>query len=716
MNLSEALDAALPEIPRARLTRSRPPQLDPDLIVREDVLDGEPIVGVMQRDKANYFRFDRSQWQLASLFDGVRSYDEIATLFTESTGVGITPEIVRGFAQSMDESGFWYQTPQEKNIALSEKLMAQRNRRANRKQKINLAHISFSAWDPDQYLGWLDRKVGWFIYNPWSVTVLVGLLLFQAAVFITKWSTMGPDILLYYNFAHKSLYDLAEFWVLFLLLGFFHETAHGLTCKHFGGEVHSMGLMFLYLTPCFFVDVTEGWISASRLQRLATIIAGIWVEMTLCSLAMIVWLNTQPGERLHDFAYEIILLTGIAVVLINLNPLIKLDGYYFLTESIGIPDLKERSTAFLSGWVQGRILGLPVEVPAIPRRRLPLFVLYAFASGLYSYVLLFAVIRLTYNVASNWLAEFALLPAGFLAFGLFRGRLNSLRNVVVRYWELQFSNGFRVSPKGAALAALVLILLFVPLLRDRENAYFVVEPSRTASLHATVPGRVEEVLVAEGQAVHAGQPVLRMTSASADALRSTAEAQRSAAQYQSFHAQVRKESIGVASSAEEAARRAESLAQSTQASLDLTAPADGIVLSEDPSELVDQSVAAGEPLLEVAESGPRVARVFVPASSLKRVQSAAPVSLAPNGSFSVIRTRLTPLDGEAVVLPTGLVPHQDYKGIVLPSFYCARIELPASAAALPLGTSGKAVIFGPKRSLFERGVLMVADLVHAHVW
>ena len=61
MNLSEALDAILPEIPQARLTRAHPPRLDPDLIVRDDTLDGEPIVGVFKREKANYFRFDPGQ-------------------------------------------------------------------------------------------------------------------------------------------------------------------------------------------------------------------------------------------------------------------------------------------------------------------------------------------------------------------------------------------------------------------------------------------------------------------------------------------------------------------------------------------------------------------------------------------------------------------------------------------------------------------------------
>ena len=39
-----------------------------------------------------------------------------------------------------------------------------------------------------------------------------------------------------------------------------------------------MGLMFMYLMPAFYCDVTEVWVSASKVQRLATIIAGIWTK------------------------------------------------------------------------------------------------------------------------------------------------------------------------------------------------------------------------------------------------------------------------------------------------------------------------------------------------------------------------------------------------------------------------------------------------------
>ena len=126
MNLSEALDAALPEIPKARCTRSRPPLIDPDLVVREDVLDGEPIVGVFQRGKGTFFRFSPAQWNLALLFDGTRSYEEIAELYEQQTGVPVAPRSTRAFADNMEESDFWFKTPQEKNLALSEQLSAQR--------------------------------------------------------------------------------------------------------------------------------------------------------------------------------------------------------------------------------------------------------------------------------------------------------------------------------------------------------------------------------------------------------------------------------------------------------------------------------------------------------------------------------------------------------------------------------------------------------------
>lgn len=716
MNLSEALDAALPDIPKARMQRSRPPLLDPDLVVREDVLDGEPIVGVFQRGKGTFYRFSPAQWNLALLFDGTRSYEEISELYEQQTGVPVAAEDTRAFADNMEESDFWFKTPQEKNLRLSERLSAQRGRRAQRKSKLNLVHISFSAWDPDRYLTWIDRHIGRYIYNRWSVLAVLVLFTFETLVFIRNWNILGPDIPLYFNFTHKNLYDVAEFWLLLFGLGFVHETAHGLTCKHYGGQVHSMGLMFLYLTPAFFVDCSESWVTASRVQRLATIIAGIWVEMTICGLSMIVWMNTASGQWLHDFLYKIILITGLAVVVMNLNPLLKLDGYYFLTEFLGIPELKERSTAFVSGWFQNRVLRLPVEIPPIPRRRTLLFVTYALISGAYSYLMLYFVIRLSYNVSAKFLAEFALIPAGALAFAMFRSRLSSLGAVIGQMWKRNFGDGLRMRPRTIVAASVLLCLLFIPLWRDRENAFFVVEPVRPATLHAAVTGNVNAVLVSEGQFVSAGQPLLRMTSANASSMQSGAVAATSSARFLAVESELRGQSVGTAAADQEAAVHSRSLAHDAQSSLSITAPFNGIVLTQDPGALLNQSVSSGQSLLTLAADGPRMVRVFIPTGEMDRVHAGDEVALAPLVHFSIPRLTLAPMDGEPVPLPGGLIAHQAYAGIVLPTFYAARMNLPARFGDLPLGAAGRAVVFGERRSLLGRASSVLLNLIRAHVW
>lgn len=716
MNLSEALDAALPEIPQARLTRAHPPRLDPELVTREDVVDGEQIVAAIQRAKGTFFRFPLYQWNLAILFDGTRSYEEIAEIYSEQTGAPTPAEDVRSFADGLEESDFWYKTPQERNLALSQKLKAQRGHRAKRNSKFNLMHIRFSAWDPDRFLGWLDRAIGKYVFSRWCMLAMVLLFLFETTVFISQWHTIAPDAVLYYNFTKKSAIDLVQFWSLMLVIGFIHESGHGLTCKHYGGEVHELGFLLIYLMPAFFCDITEAWVTADRRQRLATIIAGIWIEMVVCGLGMVVWLNTSPGDWLHNLAYQLILITGLAVIVLNLNPLIKLDGYFFLTELISVADLKERSTAFLSGSFQTWVLGLPTETPVVPRRRVLFFMFYAFVSALYSYVILFLTIRFVFNVTSKAFAEFALIPAGALAFVVFRSRLRSLGGVLKRLWAAKFSSGRALRLRYLALAAVLAVVLFVPILRNREDAFYVVEPLNTLTLHSTTPGLVNAVLVHEGETVRAGQALLTMTSPAADAMAESATAQTRDASFHAFNAELQGRSVGPAEAEQDAARRSSLLAGEARSSLVVTAPEDAIVLNEDPDALLGQSVGSGEALLELADDGPRVVRVYIPTAALQRIRPGDKVALALPGRFSMVHLALAQPGGDAVNLPEGLVESQNYKGVKLPVFYSARMVLPASAGGPRFGTAGPAKIFGARRSLAEPMLTVVLNLIKAHVW
>jgi hypothetical protein len=164
------------------------------------------------------------------------------------------------------------------------------------------------------------------------------------------------------------------------------------------------------------------------------------------------------------------------------------------------------------------------------------------------------------------------------------------------------------------------------------------------------------------------------------------------------------------------------VAEEAQTSLVVRATADGRVLTPQPGELVDQQVGSGEALLTLAGDGAAEGqgeqrlRLYIPAGEINRIQPGDEVAVAPPGRFTIVRTRLTPLEGEAAMLPAGLITHQDYKGIELPTFYCARVVLPVGSPRLALATAGVAKVFGARRSLAARIVDVVADVVRAHVW
>ena len=421
MNLSEVLNVALPDLPARRIGKSFP-RLHPKLIAREQIEGGVPTVIAMVSGGTYILRFSPEQWKLVQLFNGERSYHEVAELFQEETGLALTEEDVREFADSLEEREIWYRTSLELSTTASQKLADERRRRAAK--KIDLAMITFSTWDPDDYLTRLHARLS-FVYTKWFTFLTLGAFAVMVLIFVNGWSEIWRDTVQYYTFTDKSAADLVEFWLLFCGLGFFHESAHGLTCKHFGGGVHKMGFMLVYLSPAFFCDVGEVYVYGGKWPRVAAILAGIWVELMFCSVASIVWWGTPAGSPIHDFAYKVMLITGLAVVLMNLNPLIKLDGYYLFGEMIGIPTIKEGSTEYLSSWLKRNVFRLPVDVPYLRPRRRWLFVGYATISGLYSYVVLFAIVRILYNVVSHFSTQWAFLPALLLALLIFRARLRS---------------------------------------------------------------------------------------------------------------------------------------------------------------------------------------------------------------------------------------------------------------------------------------------------
>ena len=176
------------------------------------------------------------------------------------------------------------------------------------------------------------------------------------------------------------------------------------------------------------------------------------------------------------------------MVVINLNPLIKLDGYYFFTEWLRVPDLKERSTSFLIGWVQRHIFRLPVEVPMVSRRRVPLFVLYALRLRRLQLLAVAAVHPLQLQHLLPLVRRACRAPGGLLAFVIFRSRLRGLRPSRWASTELRLP---RATAPDALRAVLAIALLAIPLCRYCAIARMPTSLSsqETHQVHTGVPER-----------------------------------------------------------------------------------------------------------------------------------------------------------------------------------------------------------------------------------
>jgi putative peptide zinc metalloprotease protein len=700
MNLTETLNVALPDIPIHNQRRGYF-KLHPSLVGKEHMEGDERLVSAIISKRPELFTFTPEQWAIVNLFDGKRSYEEITELYFKQSGVRYGPEEIQTYAEELDSVDFWFKTPLEKNIALRQKLAEERGKHKKKTSKFgDVSHIEFNAWDPDDYLEKVNRVLA-FMYTPWFTLLTLFAFLFMAYIFVIKWSEIGVDTLQFYNMTAKSGWEIAEFWMLACLVLFIHETAHGISCKHYGGHVHRMGFHLIYLTPAFFTDVTEAWVYADKWERVVTIVSGAWSEMMICAIATPIWYVTPYGTWVHEFAYKLILITGLGVLFFNWNPLIKLDGYYLLTEIIAIPNLKEDSTAYTSALVKRLVWRLPIEIPYVPKKRRVGYVLYALASGAYSYMILYIVARFAGNLTRAISGDWAFIPATLAGLLIFKSRIKTLVAFMKTVYldKKERLRAWFTPQRTLAAGVAALVLLFAPLWQDSIEGRFVLEPKDHAVLRAAVPGIVEQVNAQEGQAVNAGDVVIRMRN-----LQLESEAGRARADFQVANARFADAQLHFADYVPAQHQREQTQMSARQSAdrvdrLTITSPLSGQVASARPQDLQNRYVTEGTELLDVVDTSTLKARIYVPEFDLRKVTVGEQAGLLCDDRLRPLRGIVESILPASEEMQEGLMHKTEYKGIRPPKFYVVTILVANQADALKIGMPGTAKLFHGRQSV-----------------
>lgn len=166
--------------------------------------------------------------------------------------------------------------------------------------------------------------------------------------------------------------DIAVTILLLLLSLAAHELAHAVVCKKYGGSIRSMGLMLFFLIPCVYCDVTDVYKIKDRKQRGRVALAGVYVNSFLGIGALLAaFLLTYAGLIVIPLYYFAI--SSILVSLYNMIPLVKLDGYWYMSAALNVTNLMDKGVLMAYATFFNRKKMNRLKVPAAKRRGLAVY-------------------------------------------------------------------------------------------------------------------------------------------------------------------------------------------------------------------------------------------------------------------------------------------------------------------------------------------------------
>jgi len=643
-----------------------------------------------------YFRFGPTEHRVVKLLDGKHTLREIHTELQREMGAEAPSfQDLVAFVQMLRSANLLQSPEGEKLEALFERMKKKRSQR--RKQMLsNFLFPQIPLCDPDRFLARTLPYVR-FLFTRWFLAVWAAVVLVGIGTFfyhIRDLARPAEGVL-----APENLFLL---WATFVVLKAIHEFTHAFLAKHFGSEVHRMGILFLVLvTPCAFVDVTGLWGVEGKHRRALVAAAGMMSELFIAIFALFVWLGTEPGT-LHSLAYNVIFIASVSSVLFNGNPLLRYDAYYILMDWLELPNLWINSRRYILYLGKRYLLGLKEEEPPVTQPREKLWmVVYGVASLCYRTVIVVGIVLF--------------ISTRFFGLGVFLGAAAAVLWLLVPLGKLVHYLLFAKATRGhrfrcATVFVVLAAAIITPLVRLPVARYIyapcALEAQERAVVRARWRGFVQKVYVKDGQWVERGEPIVECVNRELDydVVRTEKELEIARVRLAGYE-----QANQVAAAQAERVRiqeLTETLAVLKQRvrDLKLTAPCAGLVVAPGIENMVGQFLNPGDPVAVVARGPFSKVVVVMDQSGIADVQRVRdePVSVRfrerpgrafecrvvkvlPQATHEVPPLGLTSAGGGELVLDPGS-PRGDRT--LLPWFR-VELELPEEAD-VKLGVTGTA--------------------------
>jgi CRP-like cAMP-binding protein/Zn-dependent protease len=297
---------------------------------------GEGYVMIANPRDLLHYRLAASDLPLLHMMDGTRTVKEIVIeRFEESGEIELTAviDLVRSLYQGNFLERRFVDVPSMVTRAMDP--VTERRRKAREFGRT----LSIEWEGAHRLVQWLyDHGLKW-VFTPavlvlLMVTSVIGLGFFVNLVRDQQFAIAGRSLAI----------GFIVLIVLDYVMVFCHELGHALVIVHNGRRIRSAGFQIYFGSPAFFVESSDG-LMMDRRQQIIESFAGPFAQLVLAGIASII-AASFPGWILSETMYKFAVLNYL-VVIMNLIPLLELDGYYILADLIEIPDLRERSLVFM---------------------------------------------------------------------------------------------------------------------------------------------------------------------------------------------------------------------------------------------------------------------------------------------------------------------------------------------------------------------------------
>lgn len=569
--------------------------------------------------RQRYFRLDKATAQLLSLWPACSTVGALVAAANERLGMLVSPGDVRALKQFLidnelvvaDAPGDW-------------------KRLFDRAQR---QHQGWVPWLIHNYLFFkyplvrpqraLEQLLPWlaFVYTPTFACVIAATGIFGVHLAVRQWDAFMATFPIM-----MSVEGAIAFTLALAIVKTMHELGHAFTAVRYGCRVPAMGVCFMIMVPMLYTDVSDAWRLQSDRKRFAIDISGLVVEFGLACVAIFFWAFLPEGV-LKSCAFAIATTSLILSVGLNINPFMRFDGYYILSDMTGIENLQPRAFALgvwkLREWLFA--LGAPPPERLANRTR-NWMIFYAWATWIYRLVVYIGIAALVYHIGFKLLGItlFAIEIAFFIAIPIWREikRWGTMRSTIVARRRGLFV---------AAIGAGALLVCVLPL-SSTISMPALLEPRDLAQLYPRRAAIVVETSAHQGDVVAAGTPIAKLLSPDIEHEITTTKTRRNAVQ-----AKLNRRSsdeIDLASTVvldETLASLETKLAglRSEQAELQITAPIAGRVVELDPGIQKGRWLQRNDLVALIVGAGRHGVRGYVSEDHVARLDKDKPARFVP---------------------------------------------------------------------------------------